>query len=291
MKKKTNENRESYSINGKRFNAKINLDKYYTPVELAKYCIDKTYEIIGKENITEIIEPSAGNGSFSLQIPNCIAYDIEPEHESIIKQDFFELNLPYKKGRLIIGNPPFGMRGNLITSFFKKSIQLGEYIAFILPASQYKNNYKYYEYDLIYSELIDNDFENLDKNIKLTFNIYKRPINGFNKRRKYKFEDFELYEQRMVNNEKRAKLYKNDDYDFRILTWGGTVETCGRILKPDEHYANEVAFYIHNEDLKEPIRKLFENNNITKEYYMTSTPNITLWMIYEYILKYIPNLK
>jgi predicted RNA methylase len=83
-----NTDREIYKVNGKSFNAKINLDKYYTPVELAKYCIDKTYEIIGKENITEIIEPSAGNGSFSLQIPNCIAYDIEPEHESIIKQDF-----------------------------------------------------------------------------------------------------------------------------------------------------------------------------------------------------------
>ena len=34
--------------------AKIINDKYYTPIDLAKYCIDKTYEIIGKENITEI---------------------------------------------------------------------------------------------------------------------------------------------------------------------------------------------------------------------------------------------
>ena len=45
--------------------AKIINDKYYTPIELAKYCIDKTYKIIGRENITDIIEPSAGNGSFS----------------------------------------------------------------------------------------------------------------------------------------------------------------------------------------------------------------------------------
>ena len=29
--------------------AKIENDKYYTPVDLAKYCIDKTFEIIGKE--------------------------------------------------------------------------------------------------------------------------------------------------------------------------------------------------------------------------------------------------
>ena len=69
--------------------SKIINDKYYTPIDLAKYCIDKTYEIIGKENITEIIEPSAGNGSFSNQL-NCIAYDIEPECDGIIKQDFYK---------------------------------------------------------------------------------------------------------------------------------------------------------------------------------------------------------
>lgn len=57
--------------------SKINLDKYYTPIEKAKYCIDKVYEIIGENNISEVIEPSAGNGSFRLQIPTtCLSYDI-----------------------------------------------------------------------------------------------------------------------------------------------------------------------------------------------------------------------
>lgn len=291
MKKKTNENREIYKVNNMTYNSKVELDKFYTPIDLAKYCIDKTYEIIGKENITEVIEPSAGNGSFSNQIPNCIAYDIEPEHENIIKQDFLELKLPYKKGRLIIGNPPYGHRGNLVFKFYKHSIQMAEYIAFILPASQYNNNYKTYEYDLVYSELINNNgFENLDKGVKLTFNIYKRPINGLNKKKKYKFEDFELYEYRKTKGD-RNRPYKNNNYDFRILAWGGTVETCGRILKEDEHYAKEIEFYIYNEDMKEPIRRLFETNNIIKEYYMTSTPNIVLWMVYEYIIKNIPNIK
>ena len=66
--------------------SKIEHDKYYTSTTLAKYCIDKTFEIIGKENIAEIIEPSAGNGSFSNQL-ECIAYDLFPEHKNIIKQD------------------------------------------------------------------------------------------------------------------------------------------------------------------------------------------------------------
>lgn len=45
---------------------KINLDKYYTPVKLANYCYDKVIELIGEENISDIVEPSVGNGSFSI---------------------------------------------------------------------------------------------------------------------------------------------------------------------------------------------------------------------------------
>jgi hypothetical protein len=38
--------------------AKILLDTcYYTDLKTAKWCIDKTLEIIGQENISEIIEP------------------------------------------------------------------------------------------------------------------------------------------------------------------------------------------------------------------------------------------
>lgn len=87
---------------------KLTNDKYYTPPDLARELIVKTIRFIGAKNITDIIEPSAGNGSFSKWFKNCRAYDIEPEAEGIIKQDFLTLDLPYQKGRLIIGNPPFG---------------------------------------------------------------------------------------------------------------------------------------------------------------------------------------
>ena len=119
---------------------KIPNDKYYTSPELAEYCVKKAKEIIGDENITEYLEPSAGSGVFLdfLDKPY-LAYDIEPEDERVNKQDYLSLNLEYKKGRCVIGNPPFGSRGNLITSFYKKSIQLGDYISFILPYSLTSN--------------------------------------------------------------------------------------------------------------------------------------------------------
>lgn len=268
---------------------KLHLDKYYTPKTLAAYCISKTYEVIGKDNVLETIEPSAGNGSFSLQIPNCIAYDIEPEHSTIVKQDFLDLELKYKKGRLLIGNPPFGDRMNLATRFMKKGFQIADYIAFILPISQKDNNYKFYEFDLIYSEDLGKQIYT-DREIHCCFNIYKRPTGGkLNKRKKYNFEDFTLYEQVKSKNVKRNKPYIDSDYDFRICSWG--CGSCGRILEEHESYAKEIAFYIHNPNMKDKIRKIIEGIDIEKDFYMTSTYNLLLWQIYEYLLRRIPELK
>lgn len=61
--------------------SKIDNDKYYTPISLANYCIDKTIGVIGMDNISEVIEPSVGNGSFlhhnALKVD--VGYDIFPE--------------------------------------------------------------------------------------------------------------------------------------------------------------------------------------------------------------------
>ena len=57
--------------------SKIENDKYYTPISLANYCWDKVFEVIGEENISEIIEPSCGDGAFyhhSEQVPH-FGYD------------------------------------------------------------------------------------------------------------------------------------------------------------------------------------------------------------------------
>lgn len=112
---------------------KIELDKFYTKPEVAKSCISM---ITNLESYDCIVEPSAGFGSFSNQL-NCIAYDIEPEGENIIRQDFLALpnqELDQYKRILFIGNPPFGSRSSLAKQFIKKCISLNATtIAFILP--------------------------------------------------------------------------------------------------------------------------------------------------------------
>lgn len=78
---------------------KIELDKYYTNGELALYVVNKTKEVIGEENITEYLEPSAGVGIFlDFLDKSYIAYDIEPEDKRIIKQDYLTLDITYKRG-------------------------------------------------------------------------------------------------------------------------------------------------------------------------------------------------
>ena len=114
--------------------AKIELDKYYTPDNLAEYCINKTREVLKGEKVSHIIEPSAGAGAFTNLLPKDItsSYDIEPEHESVIKQDYLLLDIPYLKNRLIIGNPPYGKGNYLSVKFFKKSYNTRRFYIFYI---------------------------------------------------------------------------------------------------------------------------------------------------------------
>lgn len=62
-------------------------DKFYTKPEIAAWLLQE----IHLSSYSLVIEPFAGNGSFSNQIINCVALDIEPESSNIQKQDFFNL--------------------------------------------------------------------------------------------------------------------------------------------------------------------------------------------------------
>lgn len=128
---------------------KIENDKYYTPISLANYCWDKVMEVVGEENISEIIEPSCGDGSFYHHknfIPH-FGFDIDPQYSfpHIKQADFLKEDITYLWGRLIIGNPPYGRCMNMAQKFYKKSIEIGDYIAFILPISQLNNTRSMYE--------------------------------------------------------------------------------------------------------------------------------------------------
>jgi len=112
------------------------LDKFYTIPDISEKCLMNVSKKYDWEKWDLVIEPSAGNGSFYTRIPTCkkIGIDISPEHEKIIKQDFFSYKPPDNINNiLIIGNPPFGRNCSLAIKFFNHASNWGNVIAFIIP--------------------------------------------------------------------------------------------------------------------------------------------------------------
>ena len=128
------------------------IDKFYTKKEVAMYCINLFKQHMGPNNNDLIIEPSAGNGAFIDAIKslkcNYEFYDLEPEHEEIIKQDYLLYNTNKTNNTNntqkihILGNPPFGRQSSLAIKFIKKSCQFCSSISFILPKSFKKDSLK-----------------------------------------------------------------------------------------------------------------------------------------------------
>lgn len=263
---------------------KINLDKYYTPPKIVDKCIQITREVLKDEKVSDIIEPSAGNGAFSLKLPKHLTtgYDIEPEHESIIKQDFLELDIPYKKNRLIIGNPPFGTRNTLSVKFFKKSIELGDFIAFILPISQYNNNQQMYEFNLIHSEELP-IVEYSGVKIHCCFNIFKRNPNGYNKKPNYKLNDV------FVGEYRRGGTYKiPEKFDFAMCTFGASI---GKEVKELNTFCQENYIIINNDNIKEEVLRVMKTTDWKNLYPKTAQHKIQTWKIYKYLKEQIPELQ
>ena len=259
---------------------KLNLDQYYTSEETAEHCLAVARKVLQKEKISEVIEPSAGSGVFSKKIKNCTAYDLDPKDDSIIRQDFLELSLDYKKGRLFIGNPPFGTRNTLSVKFFKHCIQYGDYIAFILPISQLNNNQQMYEFDLIYSEDLGDRFYT-DRNLHCCFNIYKRPLGELNEKKKYEFKDFKVSEYR------RGGSYKKPEtYDIGFCAWGH----LGKRVEFVGQYAQELYVIIYNKNFKQQILDLLTEENLKNIKAQISAPKLQAWRIYEYIKSNVPGI-
>jgi len=229
--------------------AKIAYDKYYTPPITARWCIDKVKEIIGEENITEWVEPSAGSGSFSHQIPGCKAYDLYPQHEYIDQANFLELDLGgHKKGRCFIGNPPFGGNsGKLLKQFYEKSCDNGDYIAFIQPASYYNNYKKLYRFEIVYSVVIETPYTN--ELLKTSFTIYKRnPDNSDFREKKIVLSDVTIKDYHKSHKQKDSSDNKVTPYDYSFTRWGA-------ILKPAKPYqsAGVITIKCNNPENKNEI--------------------------------------
>lgn len=266
--------------------SKIENDKYYTPIFLANYCWDKVFEIIGEKNISEIIEPSCGDGSFyhhNTYIPH-FGYDIEPQCDfhNVTKADFLEQDITYLRGRLIIGNPPYGRCLNMAQKFFKKSIEIADYIAFILPISQLNNTRSMYEFDLIHSEDLGIQCYT-DRDLHCSFNIYKRPESGvLNKKLISKLKDISIYRQ-------DSKGYNDKDFDIRICYWGDG--TAGKILNDNENYSAEYKIKVNNEEIREEVIRVLSTFDWKKYLNCIAMRKIQQFHIVDVLQKYVEEIE
>lgn len=195
--------------------SKYGLDKFYTKPEIVDYILRK----INLNDYDVIIEPSAGSGSFSHKIKNCLAYDIKPEGENIIKQNFLELTQKFSGNVLVIGNPPFGRNNSLSLAFIKKASTIANSIAFILPLS-YKKQSLYDKIPLNFwkvfeEELPQNSFSynNTDINIPCVFQIYEKLEKKREKQKKFTPKTFMFVDKEEANvSIRRVGVYAGKAY-------------------------------------------------------------------------------
>ena len=120
-------------------------DQFYTKPEVAKHCVERLHQVARELHIDLsehiYIEPAAGCGWFYSALPKKrrIGIDIDPralelDGEKLKHADYLHW-FPKEKDRkyVVVGNPPFGLRGHLALQFINHSADFSDIVAFILP--------------------------------------------------------------------------------------------------------------------------------------------------------------
>ena len=287
------------------------LDQFYTnPIvclELVKI-IKKLFEFSFKEFY--FIEPSAGCGNFldalnklKIKDKNIKAYDIEPkEDKRIIQKDYLKTKLEFSKKNLVVGNPPFGKRGDKALAFLNKALNEANIVCFILP-----NIFKRYSIQskvnqnakLIFSiNLPEDSFLVNDKayNVGCVFMIWtnekfktflpdlrlKRNMNA----------DLEGLKTYIHNNTKNTLKYFDKEkyqWDFAVVRQG-FYDYSEKIYDPKKLYKNRqyMFFVIKNEIMRKYIEEIdfvqLSKNN-------TSTPGFSKSDVIDKIIELYQNEK
>ena len=181
-------------------------DQFFTPSTTAKYCISQVEKILlqyEKQNVLcntkyMFVEPSAGNGKFLELLPlnRRIGVDIEPHHSEVRNGNYLSWSplvmdepftpesdsSPEPRKYIVVGNPPFGLRGQLALQFINHSSTFADYVCFILPQlfeSDGKGvpRKRVVGMNLIHSEKLQTDFEDPSGNpipVECIFQIWSK---------------------------------------------------------------------------------------------------------------------
>jgi predicted RNA methylase len=243
------------------------IDKYYTKSTIVDLCLDyikQTIQIDANNDL--VIEPSAGNGSFIAAIKSltshCVFYDLEPEHEEIVRQDYLE----YKHDTTIcvydkihvIGNPPFGRQSSLAIQFIRKSCEFCDSFSFVLPKSFKKESLRN-KIPLLFHLLFEIDLPNksflvdgVEHDVPCIFQIWEKKTNNRITTEKIEPLHFQF-----------VKKTENPDISFRrVGINAGTIDTNTVEKSVQSHYfikfTNEKSA---NDNIKKLSTITYEFNN------------------------------
>ena len=116
------------------------LDQYYTKPEAARACWETLLGVLPvRADRARFIEPSAGDGAFFDLLParRRIGLDVAPRHAGVREQDFltWERRAGDRSLQVVVGNPPFGSRGDLAVRFLNRAAEIADTVGFIVPAN------------------------------------------------------------------------------------------------------------------------------------------------------------
>jgi adenine-specific DNA-methyltransferase len=211
-----------------------------------------------RQNQGRILEPSAGDGSFFANLPNCVGIEIDPKHskEGMLNMDFFDYPIA-EKFDTIIGNPPyvryqdipastkqkfksalFDERSNLYLFFIEKCIkhlqQNGELI-FITPrdflkaTSSVKLNKFIYEQGTI-TDIIDLGDSKVFNGFSPNCIIWRFEKNNFT-RKTNTYKQFVLCNGQLMFTDNHYPILFSDIFAVKV----GAVSGCDEIFTNPEH--------------------------------------------------------
>jgi len=234
------------------------VDKFYTKDVVVKFCLKEIQCHLNINKKTDhIIEPSAGNGAFINGIKtlcnNYNFYDLMPENNEILKQDFMTLDYSiFTRPTHIIGNPPFGRQSSIAIKFIRYCAKFCQSISFILPKSFKKESMKNkipLDFHCIYEvDLPKNSFmlNNIEHNVPCVFQIWIK-----------KNEERMIADKLIPKNFSFVKKEEDHHISFRrVGVNAGAINTDTTDKSIQSHYFIKFDEKIYNEDLLSKLRDL-----------------------------------
>ena len=248
------------------------LDQFFTPEADAKRYIELVDNLYNLSTYDNVIEPSAGGGSFFKNMPsNRVGIDLEPQGPDIIQYDFFKYKFP--KGRnIVIGNPPYGRRGSMALKFINRCADYSDVIAFVLPRGFMRTAMQ----------------NSVDKNLHL---MHSEMLENFNLPcgKQYKVKSvFQIWERRTQLRDKiiEPKAHKDFELLHKHVSWISTSEL--NAVKAEYPYAigqNKLRIENSNGISKGSVwfvkpnvpnvKETFERATFDSAYYTTGAPSLS----------------